>query len=110
MKQMLVLAPVKEPLDMESYSDYDDELSRLSKAAVESLGEYVQAWDTDTGPLTKRRGEAVQTNDYLEYLYNALRAMKYRDYVVFGDGWRDSRELRILHYVATEYGLSILEV
>ena len=110
MKQMLVLAPVKQSLDMESYSDYDAEVSKLSKAAVEKLGEYVQAWDTDTGPLTKRRGEPVQTNDYLEYLYNALRAMKYRDYVVFGDGWQESRELKILHYIATEYGLSIVEV
>ena len=110
MKQMLVLAPVNKPLDMENYSAYDDEVSRMSKAAVDQLGEYVQAMDVDTGPLTKRSGAPVQTDDYLEYLYSALRAMKYRDYVVFREGWDENRELRILHYVATEYGLRIVEV
>lgn len=110
MKQMLVLAKPEVPVDMENYSGYDAEVSRMSKAAVDQLGEYVQVIDVDTMPLTKRRCDPVQTGDYLEYLYNALRGMRYRDYIVFGEGWSGNRELRILHYVATEYGLSVLEV
>ena len=110
MKQMLVLAPVKQPLDMENYSEYDAEVSRMSKAAVEQLGEYAQAMDADTGPLTRRHEDMVQTGDYLEYLYNTLRAMKYRDYVVFGKDWSENREHRILHYIAMEYGKKVLEV
>ena len=110
MKQMLVLAPVKQPFDMENCRDYNVEVSRMSKAVVEQIGEYVQVVEVDTMPLTKPYGDMVLAEDYLEYLYNALRAMRYRDYVVFSKGWDENRELRILHYIATEYGLSIVEV
>lgn len=110
MKQMLVLAPVLEPLNMENFSVYDEEVSRLSKAAVEQLGEYAQAWYADTAPLSEGSGDSIDEGNYMKYVYEALREMKYKDYIVFGADWTENRELRILHYVATEYGLSIVEV
>lgn len=113
MKQMLLLVNTKSQSSLatyEEYEKYEAEKARMAKSAVEQLGEYATALHSDMPPSMKGTGKEGPTREYLEYLSSTLRTMEYQDYVVFGKGWDETRENRILHYIAMEYGLNVVEI
>ena len=108
MKKMFIVPNVKDLKAKATYADYETLLERLAGATVEKLGHYAES--DVVYPPTYLEDDDDGVHKYLDYIAKSVRHMCRCGYVVFQKDWASNREARVLHYLATEYGLEMLEV
>ncbi len=109
MKKLFVAAPFKYGMNAEEFNAYFNRLERLAYEAEQEIGEYCEivSFRSVCSPIDYEGNEAANIRVFIS---ETIRHLCSADCAVFSDDWRTSKECSILHTVAQELGITILEV
>ena len=86
--------------------------AQIALAASEELGEYLQLI-SNSAPygwgMYFENNNPQEKRSELAYIMSAVESMSRADYVAFAPEWQEYKECRILHDIAEQYELDIIE-
>ena len=86
--------------------------AQIALAASEELGEYLQLI-SNSAPygwgMYFENNNPQEKRSELAYIMSAVESMSRADYVAFAPEWQEYKECRILHDIAEQYELDIVE-
>ena len=86
--------------------------AKIALAASTKLGEYLNLISNSTfygWGVYSESGNSQKKHDDLAYLKRAIENMSGADYVAFAPEWQKHKECRVLHDIAEQYELDIIE-
>ena len=114
MKKLFVAAPFKYGMNDEELNAYFNRLERLAYEAEQEIGEYCEIVERpfSTFPFVDHENNNHDKKgiNIRLFIADAVKNMCAADCAVFSDDWRTSKECSMLHTVAQELGITILEV
>ena len=83
--------------------------AKIALAASTELGEYLQLISNSAPYGWGLYSEDARKSKELAYIMSAVESMSKADYVAFAPEWQKYKECRVLHDIAEQYELDIIE-